>query len=86
MKLFKLEAIKSIDYDSYDSVLIRAKNEAAARAVAKQYLKGDENHPYNPETKGYAKIDFWGDKNLSSCDVVTVSGPEETIISSFNAG
>ena len=68
MKLFLLST-NDYDWDEYDAFLIRAKDEAAARAEA---VKITENLLWD------------GDK--VSCEVITVKGKAEIIISSFNAG
>ncbi len=60
-------------YDCYDSHLVRARNEAHARALASS-RSGDEGAP------------SWLDPEVTSCKVVTSAGEPGLLLSSFNAG
>lgn len=71
MKLFLLERDK-YGWDEYDLLLIRATDEAAARAIANKEIDDGGT--------------LWDDGDRVSCKIITVEGEAELIIGSFNAG
>ena len=74
MKLYKIERTTKIDYDEYDSFVIRAKNEQHARKLAKQ-------------ANGiHSLADEWLDPATSTVEVLTPKGEAGIILGSFNAG
>ena len=70
MKLFKLTRTDSVDYDEYDSFVVRAKNEKEARDLLQK------EHSY----------DTWPNGSNVTCEVLRNKGDPEIIIGSFNAG
>ena len=76
IKLYILNAVKEIPYDSYDSFVVRAPNERKARDYAHD-ARSNESYQYN---------NFWLDSEYSSCEVLTVAGEPGVIASSYNAG
>lgn len=73
MKLYLLTRKDHVGYDEYDSALIRAKDEASARAIAAEHFTG---------YCGYS----WSNPDLINCEVVVNRGETGIVISSFNAG
>lgn len=74
MKLFLLTPTQPYwDYDTYDAKLIRAESEQRAREIAN-------------ESPGCCCEDIWLDPIKVPCEILTIEGKEEIIISSFMAG
>jgi len=71
MKLYLIRRLR-FRYYEYDAHIVRADSEENARIEASK-TTGDE-----PSSK-------WIDPKLSVCTVVSMDGPIETILSSFNA-
>jgi len=72
MRLWYLEVKEAIDYDSFDSMVIRAETAQKARELANQHY-GQEGS-------------IWTDSFKVSCQCLYEQGEEEIIIGSFNAG
>lgn len=72
MKLYLLSRTDDIDYDQYDAILVRAKNEEEARKLAAEHAGGT---PW----------DGWTPENIK-CEIVSNKGVAEVIIGSYNAG
>ena len=70
--LYLLRQKGSVEYDEYDSKLIRAKSEKEAREIASRHL-GDEGS-------------IWDEPEFVECVRVYSSGESMEIIASFNAG
>lgn len=72
MKLFSLELVNEDDwnYDTYIGFVIRARDEASARALAVQKSKDME----------------WNDAARTRCVELDRKGPEEIVLDSFRAG
>ncbi len=74
MKLFLLTAKESVDYDEFDAVFVRAKDEKAARELAST-VGGKWSNGY-----------IFLDPSASNCEVITSKGKSEIILDSFRAG
>ncbi len=70
MKLFVLNRIGVVDYDEYDSLVVRAKDVKHARAWAKYHTHED----------------IWTNREESTCESLKHGGIAGVIVSSFNAG
>lgn len=75
MNLYLLKRTDEVDYDEYDSCLIRADSEQVARAIANQKC----NSPWDSHESFLLA-------SKSTCEIVTAKGNEGVIISSYNAG
>ena len=71
MKLWLVQT-EYYTYDEFDSFVVRAESETAAREVAGQ---GDEYHK-----------NFWRASKKVTVKEITVEGEPEVILGSFNAG
>lgn len=82
MKLFKLEALEAVGYDSYDIFVIRAESEEHAREMAQE-----EGADECSSGVWNVKLSFWTNPILTSCvEITSENGSEEIICSSFRAG
>ena len=72
MKLYLLTRKDDVDWDEYDSKLIRAGNPKSARIMANE----------DPGAEGK----MWGDATKVTCQQIMQNGPAKVIIQSFNAG
>jgi len=80
MRLFVLNATISIGYDEYDSFVVRASNEAKARAIATVAEFGDD------PSRRYGYSDVWLNPEKSTCLPLSGDGQPGVIVSSYNAG
>ena len=76
-----LISVDSWGYDCYDSVLVRASSEKAARQHLADINFGGDEAGYYGNRNG-----IWQDPKRSICERVEISGETDIIISSFNAG
>ena len=74
MKLYLISQSENNDYDTYDSAVVCAPNEATARSITPGYGFGS-SWCSSPQA---VKVEFIGD---ASCDV-----KEGVVLASFNAG
>lgn len=78
MALYLITRTDSVDYDEYDSIVVRAANEKAAMKMATEQRDGPHHYA---EFEGFA----WDGSNLK-IEHVDARGKAEVILSSFNAG
>ena len=76
MKLYKIERTDSIDYDEYDALVVRAKDEQQVRDIALGLGEFEKDGHY----LGFGIVD-----NFTITEV-TADGEPGVIVSSFNAG
>lgn len=86
MPLYYLEIRHSVDYDEYDSFVVRASSEQAARQllVTAESDYGDPDNPgvqLPPRQRG-----IFATSEGSTCTLLDSRGPARIICSSFNAG
>lgn len=73
MRLWILQNVGHVDYDSFDSFIVRADTEDAARTFAANSA-GDE------------RSETWLDRGKSTCEPLTTEGEPGIVLGSFNAG
>lgn len=75
-------------YDVCMGSVVRAEDEAAARAIAADSGAGDENYWRDPASvvDGRNRSSPWLDPSLSSCTELTADGPPGLLLMDFNAG
>lgn len=86
MPLYYLETKSAVDYDEYDSFVVRAKDERAARhlLVTAKYDIRDFDSPCVQLSASQREV-FASEKG-STCTLLPSRGPARIICSSFNAG
>ena len=70
--IYKLTRTDNIDYEQYESKIVRASSEKEAREIANQDVGWE------------GKI--WTNPNCVKCDEVNPDGPSEELLGSYNAG
>jgi hypothetical protein len=75
VKLWHLRRTDKVDYDEYDSFVVRAETEQEARELLINEHARDNY--FNPWTRVHADV---------VCAELTMDGPTEIILGSFNAG
>lgn len=73
MKLYHIKRLDRVYYDEFDSFVVRAEDETAARklAASKEDIDSKES---------------WLDERLSDCTELTSEGDATIILGSYNAG
>jgi hypothetical protein len=80
MALYLVSRTDSVDYDEFDALVIRAKNEKEALKIA------TARDPYSYEQARAEYQRFAADGSNAKVEKIAVTGKSEVILGSFNAG